>query len=72
MNLEKAKEELDNAVTAVAQAAQEVNDNASQHSRGDETYYKVPEDVLLELRETLKVWKQATQNFLSEVQKAGG
>lgn len=62
--LQDAEIALNDAVTNVARCAQEMSDNASQHSRGDEVYYKIPEEELSELRQALKEWKDATNNFL--------
>lgn len=74
MSLEKAKQELDDAVTNVAQAAQMLADDAElahrSHTPGFNTL--VNDESMEELKEALKVWKEKTQNFLSEVHKAGG
>ncbi len=73
MNLDKAKEALDNAVTHVAQLAQEVADTAEYHDHktGGPLYLVALEDMD-DLKAAIKVWKDATQNFLSEVAKTGG
>jgi hypothetical protein len=73
MSIEKAKQELDDAVTNVAQAAQMLADGNQELTKADDdTYsYLVHEDDMAELKEALKVWKEKTQNFLSEVVKAG-
>ena len=72
MSLEKAKQELDDAVTNVAQAAQMVSDDAEPQGLTGKGNFLVMRDSMLELQEALKVWKEKTQNFLSEVHKAGG
>lgn len=69
MSLEKAKQELDDAVTNVAQAAQMLAGGAEYI---DQATVSVLADDMAELKEALKVWNQASQNFLSEVAKAGG
>lgn len=73
MSLEKAKQELGDALTAVAQLAQEVADTAEYHDHktGGPLYLVGLEDMD-DLKAAVKVWKEKTQNFLSEVQKAGG
>jgi len=69
-SLDKARTELDDAITEVARAADLLADGASV-LRHYQTY-RVDWEDMSELKEALKVWKQATQNFLSEVAKAGG
>lgn len=74
MSPEKAKQELDDAITHVAQSAQMLVDGASQLTKNeyDEFAYIVDSEDLDDLKEACKVWKEKTENFLKEVQKAGG
>lgn len=72
-SLQKAQDELEDVVNNVAQLAQEVADQATLIPEGrHHNYYKVPAVEMDELKTVLKVWKEKTQNFLSEVAKAGG
>lgn len=71
-DLDKAKQDLDDAITNVARAAQTVASESEYKILSGETCYLVDTNDMNELKDALQVWKEATQNFLSEAKKAGG
>lgn len=68
-NLEKAKQELDDALINVARCAQELAHNASMFTNGD---YKVNSEDMKELKEYISLWNKASNNFLVETGKVEG
>lgn len=68
MNIEQAKEKLDNALIVVARTAQEVADTAEYKNRGKgDSVYLVGLDDMDDLKKAVKEWKAATADYLLAV-----
>lgn len=61
------QEKLNEALINVARTAHELSDDASLIMHGDKNYYSVSCDVMAELREAIKEWKEATQAYLESI-----
>jgi hypothetical protein len=69
--LEKAEHELQDAVDNVAFAAQIVAANVIEGDNYLSKTVEVNREDMNELKDALKIWKQATQNFLEVLKKVG-